>query len=334
MRLKWFKTRLLLLVAAGTVLWLANASWLAPAPEGTPFLVSHRGVYALYDRRNVGRDECTATRIHPPTHDYIENTLPSMRAAFAAGADAIELDVHPTIDGEFVVFHDWTLDCRTDGTGVTRQQTLAYLRSLDVGHGYTADDGLTFPLRGKGIGMMPTLAEVYAAFPGRPFLVNVKSNDPHEAEWLAHYFRRHRLLEGRPPPMFYGGAKPMQRLRELLPDAVIPERARVKACTKQYVLYGWSGWVPEACRDGGIMVPLNRTHLFWGWPNRFLARMNKASAQVLVMGSQGRESGIAGVEHLDQLAALPPGFEGYVWIEAIETVGPYLRGRERLSPAK
>ena len=32
----------------------------------------------------------------------------------------IEIDVHPTTDGQFAVFHDWTLDCRTNGAGVTR----------------------------------------------------------------------------------------------------------------------------------------------------------------------------------------------------------------------
>ena len=37
-----------------------------------------------------------------------------MRAAFAAGADIVELDIHPTTDGQFAVFHDWTLDCRTE----------------------------------------------------------------------------------------------------------------------------------------------------------------------------------------------------------------------------
>ena len=90
-----------------------------------------------------------------------------MRAGFAAGADIVELDVHPTTDGEFAVFHDWTLDCRTDGQGVTREHSMAYLKKLDIGHGYTADGGKTFPFRGKGIGLMPTLAEVLEAFPQR-----------------------------------------------------------------------------------------------------------------------------------------------------------------------
>src|SRR5690606_32829727 len=113
------------------------------------------------------------------------NTLPSMAAAFAAGADVVELDVHPTTDGRLAVMHDWTLDCRTEGAGETRSHDLAYLKTLDVGYGYTADGGMTFPLRGKGVGMMPELEEVLAAFPDRRFLINYKSNEEREGDMLA-----------------------------------------------------------------------------------------------------------------------------------------------------
>lgn len=62
----------------------------------------------------------------------IENTPASTRAAFNAGADVVEIDVHPTTDDHFVVFHDWTVDCRTNGTGVTRELALNELQSLDI----------------------------------------------------------------------------------------------------------------------------------------------------------------------------------------------------------
>jgi glycerophosphoryl diester phosphodiesterase len=53
--------------------------------------------------------------MHPPILDHLENTIASVRAGFELGADVVEFDVHPTTDGTFAVFHDWTLDCRTDG---------------------------------------------------------------------------------------------------------------------------------------------------------------------------------------------------------------------------
>ena len=116
-------------------------------------LLAHRGLAQTFTREDLERDTCTATRINPPEHAFIENTLPSMEAAFAAGADVVEFDVHPTTDGQFAVFHDWTLDCRTEGNGKTRDHAMADLKRLDVGYGYTADGGKTFPLRGKGVGL-------------------------------------------------------------------------------------------------------------------------------------------------------------------------------------
>ena len=41
----------------------------------------------------------------------------------------------PASDGHFAVFHDWTLDCRAEGKGVTREHSLAALKQLDVGYG-------------------------------------------------------------------------------------------------------------------------------------------------------------------------------------------------------
>lgn len=40
-----------------------------------------------------------------------------MQAAFDHGADVVEFDVHRTADDRFAVFHDWTIDCRTEYDG-------------------------------------------------------------------------------------------------------------------------------------------------------------------------------------------------------------------------
>src|SRR5262245_11579724 len=131
-----------------------------------------------------------------------------MRAAFDAGADVVELDIHATTDGQFAIIHDWTLDCRTDGSGPTRQHTLAELQALDIGYGYTADGGKSYPFRGKGVGLMPSLDEVLAAFPGKRLLIDIKSNEPTDGAKLAD--RLARL----PPEqlakiMVYGGDRPV-----------------------------------------------------------------------------------------------------------------------------
>ena len=49
------------------------------------------------------------------------STLFAIERALEAGADAIELDVHATADGELVVCHDATVDRTTDGHGAHRR---------------------------------------------------------------------------------------------------------------------------------------------------------------------------------------------------------------------
>jgi len=50
-------------------------------------------------------------------HAFQENTLASIEAAFALGAAVVEVDIQQTTDGRFAVFHDRTIDCRTEGSG-------------------------------------------------------------------------------------------------------------------------------------------------------------------------------------------------------------------------
>src|SRR5689334_8683698 len=120
-------------IGAGVMLVLAmgyvrNASCLARPEVGRPTLLAHRGVHQTFECPRLHNDTCTAACIVPPTTDLLENTIASMRAAFELGADVVELDIHPTTDGQVVVFHDWRLECRTNGTGETRMHSMRELR--------------------------------------------------------------------------------------------------------------------------------------------------------------------------------------------------------------
>ncbi len=307
------------LLAFGTL----NASWLAPTPKGGPKLIAHRGVAQLYDHRGLERDTCTATRIEPPVHDYLENTVRSMLAARSLGADMVEIDIAPTADGRIAVFHDWTVDCRTEGKGNVRDKTLADLKTLDIGYGYTADGGRTFPLRGSK-DKVPALDEVLTALARTPFMFNFKSKDPREADQLAAALKAAGRDVEKMGDGFYGAAGPVQRIREHYPRAWAWTKEEAKACTKAYVYYGWSGVVPESCRNGTLVVPLNYTPVMWGWPNRLLRRMEKVGARVLVVGPQGKDRAM-GLTLPEQLGEIPSSFNGYVWVEDIWNIGPALR---------
>ncbi len=96
-----------------------------------------------------------------------ENTHASFAAALDLGAEAIELDVQLSADGELVVIHDETLERTTDGAGQVGDHTAAELAALDAGSWF----GATFA--GERI---PRLADVLAQVRDRVTLnVEIKS---------------------------------------------------------------------------------------------------------------------------------------------------------------
>lgn len=320
---KTFKFAAAALVVLAAI-YANNTNRLTAHRNGAPVLLAHRGITQRFDERDLKNDTCTAARMLLSGHDYLENTIASMRAGFAAGADIVEFDVHPTTDGEFAVFHDWTLDCRTDGHGVTREHSMAYLKKLDIGYGYTADGGKTFPFRGKGIGLMPTLAEVLEAFPKERLLINVKSRDASEGEKLAGVLSK-LSAERRTQIMVYGGDEPVEVLRVLLPDIRTISRAAIKSCLLGYIGYGWTGVMPTACHNAMVMLPINAAPWMWGWPDRFLNRMQAAGSEVFVLGPYRGGEFSTGIDTPEQLARLPQDYSGGIWTNEIETIAPLVR---------
>src|SRR5207248_1003596 len=125
------------------------------------------------------------------------STLLALRLAVAAGADALELDVHATSDGELVVCHDATVDATTDGTGAIADMTLAEVRRLDNGYGFTDGSG-GHPYRGRAPGdpelRVATLREVLEAFPDVFLNLDIKQTAPEVTPYeaaLAALLREH-----------------------------------------------------------------------------------------------------------------------------------------------
>lgn len=315
----WF----LVFIGAVFALWLNNTSLFAEQPTGATRILAHRGVHQNFDRTGLTNDTCTATRILPSVSAEIENTLASMKAAFDKGADVVELDVHPTTDGGFAVFHDWTLDCRTSGSGKTRDHDMNYLKSLDIGYGYTFDGGQTYPLRGKGVGLMPSLTEVLERFPDGRFLVNFKSRDAEEGERFA------AKLGGNPEWReavwgVYGGSEPTEAVLARLRGMRGVTRERAKSCLAGYLALGWSGHVPRACRQSIVLVPIDVAPWLWGWPYRFMARMTAVDSDVVLRGPLTGDGAGDGIDTAEVASRVPAGFPGLVWTNDIPAIRPVL----------
>ncbi|MBU2648713.1 glycerophosphodiester phosphodiesterase [bacterium] len=166
------------LLLFGAALQLGIHWWVStPAPryrvfEGLQFeVIAHQG----------------GAGIAPP------NTLTAMRAALAAGTDVLEMDIRSTRDGRIVVFHDQTLDRTTSCSGAVTAKTLVGLQACDkgyffmpgkTGYGQRSATGAggpgnpdPYPFRNHGI-RIPTLDEVFSAFPGQRMVIEIKQAEP------------------------------------------------------------------------------------------------------------------------------------------------------------
>ena len=299
-------------------LTLLNASWLAPKPSGALALIAHRGIIHPTDE---GAGDCPARHVRELASNHIENTLNAMHSAVSYGARGFAVDVQASGDGHAVIFRDANLECRTNGTGRVTERPLAYLRSLDVGHGYSADGGRTFPLRGRGIGGMPTAAEVLRAYPRSPLIFELA--DARSAEALVAAFREAGVPIG-DPHGFAGPPEARARLRTHTSAGWLIDPQASEACLSAYRKTGWLGIVPEACRGATLLLPRSGGWTLWGWPYRFLARMKGAGARFLI-GGDGNGERLAGLDQAEQLGEVPHDYRGMLLVEDMYFVGRALR---------
>jgi glycerophosphoryl diester phosphodiesterase len=319
--LRWL---LIVLALAAVPLTLINASWLAARPPGRLVVVANRGIAVPFEHKGLTNFDCTATRIQPPgDNPYIENTLPSLYRATRSGADAVNVQVQPTKDGQMVAFHDADLDCRTNGHGSVREHTLAELKKLDVGYGYTADGGRTYPFRGKGIGGMPTVEEMLREIPTSGIIFVFKSKLPGDADALVAAFRRAGVAID-DKYGFIGPPSVATRMRQLVPGAWVMDGESPKACLRDYLKIGWTSIVPASCRNTTIILPLNYRWMLWGWPYRFLDRMAKANSRVIIWGSY-HDGNLAALNRPEQYDQVPADFHGWLMVDDFYTMGPALR---------
>jgi len=123
-----------------------------------------------------------------------ENSLLAFHNSLRVRADVLELDVHTTSDGHIVVIHDSTVDRTANGSGRVKDFTLSQLKELDAAYNFTTDNGLTYPYRGKGIGI-PTLEEIFKEFEDQEINIEIRQFDPPMEKELGELIRRYQIEE-------------------------------------------------------------------------------------------------------------------------------------------
>ena len=108
-----------------------------------------------------------------------ENTLESIKRALEFEVDGIEVDVHRCASGELVVFHDFTLDRMTNGSGEISKFDLAELKKIKVNDTYS----------------IPTLKEVLELI-GSEIFINIELKGRNTAKEIVNVIREYLNIEG------------------------------------------------------------------------------------------------------------------------------------------
>jgi len=287
-----------------------------------PELLAHRGLAQTFDISKVKWDTNTAAIIYPPEFFYIENTIPSMEIAFQYGADIIEFDIRVTKDKQLAVFHDFDVDFRTECKGKVSDYTLAELKRMDVGYGYTADNGKTFPLRGMGIGLMPSFDDVLQIFPDRKFLVHIRDDGEEIGVLLLSKFKK--LWSSQIENIsIYGNDIAIDLIRNEYPTIKALSGKLIKKAFIEYELVGWTGYIPNSIRNAELHMPIDYAKYLWGWPYKFIKRMDSVNTRMVLVTKKGQWSG--GFDTVDDMKAIPINYAGCIWTERIDRIAKFYK---------
>jgi glycerophosphoryl diester phosphodiesterase len=103
-----------------------------------------------------------------------ENTIIAFQTAINMGADAIELDVHLSLDNQLIVIHDHTIDRTKNGNGFINQMTLSQIKSVLINSIYE----------------IPTLDEVFVLV-NRSVIINIEIKEYKAVESVVNLIEKY-----------------------------------------------------------------------------------------------------------------------------------------------
>jgi len=162
-----------------------------------------------------------------------ENTLYTFKRAIELGTDVLEIDLQTTSDGALVILHDRKVDRTTNGKGAVDSFALSELKKLDAGFRWSSDNSGSYPLRSKGI-TIPTLTEVFKAFPDTRINIEIKSSQVNTIQNLCRTIRDHGMSDSVMVACFDAGK--LGEFRSLCPEVA------TSAGASEAAMFYWLQW--------------------------------------------------------------------------------------------
>jgi len=96
-------------------------------------------------------------------------------------------------------------------------------------------------------------------------------------------------------------------------------------CLLRYITYGWTGIVPAPCHNSPLFIPINVAPWLWGWPNRFMNRMEAKGSSIIVMGRFPAGEISPGLDSPEDFVRLPGNYNGGIWTNEVDRVASALK---------
>jgi glycerophosphoryl diester phosphodiesterase len=125
--------------------------------------------------------------------------------------------------------------------------------------------------------------------------------------------------------LFLGDAAAVKSVKAERPAARAFSVASARQCAADYRLSGLWGSMPASCKNGAMLLTLDDLGItLWGWPNRLIARAADANV-VLIVADSVEGDAVTGLSDVTHYGDIAHSFNGYIWIDAINELGPALR---------
>jgi len=180
-----------------------------------------------------------------------ENTIETFERGLAAGADVLDMDIRMTRDGELVIMHDATVDRTTDGSGAVRDMDLRDIKKLNAGfHWLPEGEGPGFSNRKI---LIPTVAEVFQAFPNTLLVMEIKDDNPATVDILCELLATYQKTDSVLVASMHSSV--LSRFREICPE--VATSAGPGTVMKFYVLNKFGLTSLSAWDVAALQVPLS-----------------------------------------------------------------------------
>jgi glycerophosphoryl diester phosphodiesterase len=137
-------------------------------------------------------------------------TIYAFEQSIRIGVDVLEMDVHRTRDGHLVLMHNPEVDDTTDGTGRIKDMTLAQIKELNIEFNWPPGQQPDKPVK------VPTLREVFEAFPDRRMNIEIKQKEPSLVKEFCDLLREHGMTDRVLVASFWNGV--LHDFRQACPE--------------------------------------------------------------------------------------------------------------------